>query len=902
MTVSNEFKVITKKIKQQDSKITLKETNNKLETKQIRYSFEGQLFKTIMKQIVFTTKNINLLKGKNLNFQYGLFVNNEFEYIDLGDFYIKDVPESNKGSEEAEITAYDKMVHFMKNFKQSEMNMSYPCTMSDFVNRMCEICGVTLYSTDFFNNDLMILEDYFTAQGITYRDVLVKVAQATLSTIYIKENKLFLAPISSTTEETLDRSYLSKLVITDKFGPVNALVLGRGDVEDNIEAKDQASIDTNGRCEIRFDENEFIDSQREQVINKMFEKIKGLTYYAFEGADVGIMWLEPTTSIALKDNETDIYNSYYLEADITINTGIKSSIEAQIPEVTNTEYKVTTEEEKKTLKVERLAKKNEGIIQDLVKENSEFEEKLTQITQDVDGISAKVENMADLTRDITGIKNITLNNCIAGTLLELHIYGNNTVFDYLYPSYDLYPSDDLYPHGDSIIEVTNYSSGSEEGTTITYDLGITDVLRQNGDTADEYVLKEGKAQIIRRINKDGTIKEKEEIEDLGTFNISLLEGENYIEIKNYIATISAKYIIKNDYTDIIATKVEMKTEIRLLSDAIQSEVNKKIDETELGTKIIQNWESIKYAWNQISQYLKMEGIDGKATFNVYNENNIMLMSLGQDGQCFYDEQGNKIGTVGIVREDNKNIIAFAMNVDWENVTESKSMAWGFFDKDNNFLPIFYLQSYYGDETSEYGGDLVIEGNLTTPSLIVINNTIKSGDTNMNFIDNNGNPLLSIIPEYVDFYDKRLRNMKNVATTDENLNYIAGSANSHIFASFKDGGSVIVFENSSDKNLKKNIEDSKENALKKIMKIRHRSFDWKKDNEHQDIGYIAQELIEIDNTFVHHLTYKDRDGSEKENWQINDLSVLATVTKAIQEQQKQIEEIKQEIEKLKKGEK
>ena len=440
MTVSNNFKLITKKIKQQDSKITLKETSNKLETKQIRYSFKGQLFKTIMKQIVLTTKNINLLKGKNLNFQYGLFVNNQFEYIDLGDFYIKDVPESNKGSEEAEITAYDKMVHFMKTFKQSEMNLSYPCTMSDFVNRMCEICGVTLYSTDFFNSDLIISEDYFTAQGITYRDVLVKVAQATLSTIYIKENKLFLAPISSTTEETLDRSYLSKLVITDKFGPVNALVLGRGDVEDNIEAKDQASIDTNGRCEIRFDENEFIDYQREQVINRMFEKIKGLTYYAFEGADVGIMWLEPTTSIALKDNETDIYNSYYLEADITINTGIKNSIEAKIPEVTNTEYKVTTEEEKKTLKVERMAKKNEGIIQDLIEETSEYQKKISEIELTSDSIKQKVEensteinnNYQEILQKLEGYATeddvITVNNKVE-TILSSTDFAINVIED-----------------------------------------------------------------------------------------------------------------------------------------------------------------------------------------------------------------------------------------------------------------------------------------------------------------------------------------------------------------------------------------------------------------------------------------------------------------------------------------
>ena len=398
INVSSDFKNLTKKIKQQNCKITLVESSNELDIKETIFNFEGQLFKTIMKQITVkmtTVDTLNSFKGKNLNFKYGLFINNQFEFANLGDFYIKDDPESDKGAEELEITAYDKMVHFMKIFKQSDLNITYPCTLLLLIQKMCEICGVELYSTDFFNSSLTVNEDYFTAQEITYRDVLDKVAQATLTTIYIKENKLYLAPILNTAVETLDRTYLKKLVITDKFGPVNALVLGRGDVEDNVEAKDDTSIAQNGRCEIRFDENEFIEYQREQVINNMFEKIKGLTYYGFEGSDVGIIWLEPIDSINLKNYEDDIYNSYYLQANITINTGIKSDIEATIPVETETEYKVTTEEEKKTLKVERLAKKNEGLIQDLVKETEENTEKIASLELTSNGFKVTVSKKAD---------------------------------------------------------------------------------------------------------------------------------------------------------------------------------------------------------------------------------------------------------------------------------------------------------------------------------------------------------------------------------------------------------------------------------------------------------------------------------------------------------------------------
>lgn len=624
ISVSNDFKTRTKKIKQQniklgivDGELTVKEVHfmpvkqfnalpvwmlrarKKVVAKELKYSFEGKLFKTIMRQIEITVKNAAELKDKNVKFEYGIYVNNNFEYIDLGDYYIKDI-EDDKGKAELVVTGYDKMINFMRTFKQPELQLTYPCTMLTLIQKMCEVCGVELYSTDFFNADLQVDEDYFTAQELTYRDVLEKVAESTETTIFIKDNKLYLHKLDNSPVEKLDASYLTGLTVKEKFGPVNALVLGRGDVKDNVEAKDDTSIAQNGRCEIRFDENEFVEYQREQVIDEMFEQIKGLKYYSFEGSDVGIMWLEPCDLIEVEDTEGSTYETIYLSANITINTGISSDIEADIPNETNTEYKVTTKEEKKTLKVERLAKKNEGLIQDIIEEQTETGNKLTEVEQTVDSISQKVSNIEDVTNTVEGIKSITLENCVEGKLLELHIYGNNTVFDYLYPANDLYVSDDLYPYGDSRIEIVNFPNNSETGTIELYELGVTEVLRQNGETCDEYILEDGKAKVIRRINKDGTIRETEETEELGEYEIKLKEGTNIINIKNYTTKINAKFAIKNDYTDIFATKVEMNSSITQTAEEINLEVSKKVDENEIISKINQSAEQIQINADKIS--------------------------------------------------------------------------------------------------------------------------------------------------------------------------------------------------------------------------------------------------------------------------------------------------------------
>lgn len=417
--ISNEFINLSKKVKIQDLKLTINDgeltvqevhfmpvnifnsipisrlrARKEVIAKELKYSFEGQLFKTIMQQIEITVKNASEIKGKKVDFKYGILVKNEFEYLDMGEYYIKDV-EDNKNKEELIVTGYDKMINFMKPFKQSDLQLTYPCQMKQLVKRMGEVCGAELYSTDFFNSELVVEEDFFTVQELTYRDVLEKVAQATLTTIFIKENKLYLCKIEDSVQE-LDTSFLSNLVIEEEFGPVNALVLGRGSVEDNIESVNQQSINLNGRCEVRFDENEFFDNEREQIIDSMLQQIDGLEYYSFEASNLGLLWLEPCDVITVKDREGSSYKTIYLKASVTINTGIKGEMEASIPETSTTEYKVTTKEEKKALKVERLAKKNEGLIQDIVEEQTETSNKLSQHEQTINGFKdtvSKVDNL-----------------------------------------------------------------------------------------------------------------------------------------------------------------------------------------------------------------------------------------------------------------------------------------------------------------------------------------------------------------------------------------------------------------------------------------------------------------------------------------------------------------------------
>ena len=274
-----------------------------------------------------------------------------------------------------------------------------------------------------------------------------------------------------------------------------------------------------------------------------------------------------------------------------------------------------------------------------------------------DRIEERIDAIEDLTNEATGIKSVTLQNCVVGSLLEMHIFGNNSVFDALYPLNNLYQADNLYPYGDSRIVVTDENNNSK-----TYELGITDVLRQNGDVQDEYVLEYGQAKVIRRINSDGTIKQTETIEELGEFAIDIANGTNTITIKNYSASLNVKYAIKSDFTEVFATKVEMNSSITQTAEEINLEVRKKVDENEVISKINQSAEAVQIEANKISLNGKNVNLTGdnvtisSNNFNVDKYGNMTCSNANINGSITSNNATITGGTIRVNADSSVEII------------------------------------------------------------------------------------------------------------------------------------------------------------------------------------------------------------------------------------------------------
>ena len=744
------------------------------------------------------------------------------------------------------------------------------------------------------------------------------------------------------------------------IGPINSIVLARAGESDKIHKKDQNSIDKNGLCELMIKENQFMNfNDRADYLQELSDKLFGVEYYLNDFVSTGIMYYDLLDMYNIKIGD-NTYNCLMLNDEQDITQGLEENIHTDRPETSETDYKKADTTDRKINQTYLIVDKQNQKIEGVISQIGDRSEKTTTITADIDGLNSKVSNVVDLTNEVSGTKTITLENCIQGNLLRLNIKGNNSVFKYLYPSDTLYPSNTLYPSGDSRIVVNNK----------TYELGVLDVLRQNGSTYDEYILENGKAKVIRRINSDGSIKSNATIEDLGSLSIELQNGKNTITIKNYSAEIYAKYAIQSDYSEIFASKVETSTAISQTSEKIMTEVNKKVDNAEFGTKIEQNTkkimtevnkkvdnaefgtkieqnaEAVKLAWNQISEFIQMMIINNNASFAILDSNKKVLMSLDKTGQHFYKSDGITIfGDMGVQKEDNDQYIAFSVLSEY-NQSTANGMAWGIKTKsDNVFHPIFYIKDFkMSDKNSDasYGTlvlsscDILFDGMSTGIKSGNIKMYGDDGDNALKFINaSTGEILLSISDDDLETNGGAIKMLNNVISFFKNVGgtysfKIGSGTNKYVL--FQNDGSISAYGGdvqlgisgnevsfnlhvknlasiygnvnidgniyanniSSDRRIKENIKDCEIRALDIINKIQHKEFDKKDDGKHYNIGYIAQDMEQIDSNFV---IKREKTDTLEERYYINELPIIATLSKAIQEQQQQIEELKLKIKEM-----
>ena len=276
-------------------------------------------------------------------------------------------------------------------------------------------------------------------------------------------------------------------------------------------------------------------------------------------------------------------------------------------------------------------------------------------------------------------------------------------------------------------------------------------------------------------------------------------------------------------------------QIKVTTDAITSEVNKKLNSSDLSTKIQQSATAVKIAWNNISKYIQFEYGELRIYDSAATDTQKIVSKFNYSGSHFYRD-GKYLGKIGTNSFQNKpEYRGLVFDIEYE----TNYMCWA--KKTSSSAGTYTTMFvYYNDNTIEKKG-------------FHFGDTVWMGG---NFKINDNSGFYSYTNGECKFYSNEI----NFGSSSNTCFYVTGTdftipnnknVNFHSKLHLNGWG----YDNSSDVRLKTNIKETEIHGLDVVNKIDLKEFDWIQSQEHQHIGIIAQQLL----SFAPELVSEAEDG-------------------------------------------
>lgn len=395
--------------RQLDSKITYELNGETIELGEqslnsVTPRYNADILKSIMR-ILEIDSNIDIPVGTELNYQFGVKVQNSYEYLNYGN-YIVYTSERQEDLNSYKITCYDKMLYSMVDYEA--MNITYPITIRDYISAICTHLGLTFKNEndEFANYDKEIqnelyLDEEGNSLGYKFRDVLDELAQVTASTICINEedDELEIRYITDT-NDVIDEDYFKdvKVDFGKKYGPINSIVLSRSAGADTVFLQDEESVAQNGLCELKIEDNQILNNNdRADYLPDILETLDGLEYYLNDFTSTGIMYYNVCDRYTSRIDNKE-YTCIMLNDEALITDGLEENTHTDMPITSVTDYSKADKTDRRinqtTLKVDKVNGEIEGLVSKTntidTTVNNNYQE-LTQKFTDYTPVSRTVE-------------------------------------------------------------------------------------------------------------------------------------------------------------------------------------------------------------------------------------------------------------------------------------------------------------------------------------------------------------------------------------------------------------------------------------------------------------------------------------------------------------------------------
>ena len=662
-THTNEYKENVKFFGRQiDSKITYTLNNELIELgadvlNSVTPYYEGSILKSVMKQLEIDS-NEDIPLNTTINYQFGVMVNDSYEYINFGD-YVVYKSEKQEDLKSYKITCYDKMLYSMKDYEA--MGITYPITIRNYISAICNHLGLTFKNSSdtFANYDKQIASElYLDSQGnslgYTFRDVLDELAQVTASTICINEDdgELEVRYINDT-GDTIDEEYLKDINVTfgELYGPVNTIVLSRSADSDKIYLSYPENIPDDDKIAIEIKDNQIMNgNNRDVYMSDILNRLLGLQYYINDFLSTGITYYNLCDRYNIQIGE-QTYSCVMFNDEINVTQGLEEKIYTNMPEEAETDYNKADKTDRRINQTYLIVDKQNQTIEGVVSQIDEQNEQIADIRLQYNELISRISDIADITTSGESmIARVPLTDVNASQPISIKIHPIGENISYLYPYNGLYPSDTLYMKSRTLL-FTNTTTHE----TFPWELP-TDLWYYDSTTYDELELSYGDGTnsnviVTRRcqINADGTVSVLA-TPTTETYaypsDLVLTDGDYNVELLGYnTGYLYVQLMAKNIYTTQFYTKAET-----------NSVIDQKADEINFGvTQTLSNYsttEQMNSAINLKANEITSTVSETYATKTTTNQLSSRISQTAKGISLTVNNGSTSSGiTIGVTKED-----------------------------------------------------------------------------------------------------------------------------------------------------------------------------------------------------------------------------------------------------------
>ncbi len=585
---------------------------------------------------------IQLLNDSNNYSNY----KNHWLKTSFGSFFIYNV-EPVQEKVNIKLSCYDIKYKLDVEYKKENFENLFPCSILVWRNAIAEKCGVKFIDTVFPNSDFILPSHPYIAEGLSARSVLMLIAEACSSFIDNDNNdNLYFSWFSDVDVIDID-DWSSLTTEKDSTLPINQVVLGRGDVEDNVlypfEVDNPKILKINNNYILDPQDTSTTNDRRYDMIEPIYNRVNGFKYVVF---DMKTQSINTSVKLGAKVSYTDVWGNKLESYIMSIS---QEFLGDNLENLNNWDIEISAEEIKET---NNTYSYSNGIKQQL----SDLSIKVDKENEIIQSLNKKV---IELVRTVQGQGTLKLNETTAINVGKIRIWGDisllyptaNQQVIGLFPDDGLYPSNELYPDEKNASINRIYPSANtfsksnklvlfNDKESVEYKIPLTYLRYLDADNYDELDYENNSWFLIRRIgiNENGNMfsLNKEKIYQLGTQDIVLLDDTTSIKLESFPnAIFEVKYMLKNDLTNTYATMANLSSEIKQAKDSILLQVKQETDSKVDNKSIIASINAAIKNGQGVLEFLANTLLIQSDNFNLDKNGNVTLASgakiIGGDG-------------------------------------------------------------------------------------------------------------------------------------------------------------------------------------------------------------------------------------------------------------------------------